>query len=385
MSRKKLLVLLLTLGFASFASAGESLNSNQMGDLIVHGQMNGADGARYDVWIVPGYAGPLDNAAAGWRSAGHDLAEYGHAALYESIGDTSKGMLKFAGKEAIVNFALKGSADAWVDAFTTAQGRVERQVFGWWFAYPWAVIEATGESALRIIIGVPGGVIIGGLGVSVVPAVQFIWPAGKGVYHSVFKGTALPIAAATWNTLIAPPMALAGSQPTVARADGFWMKRLTLAEKAQVDAELIRVNEALKQWRKGLVTSPEAQAISAEEATLRKTYEAQRSELGKAFSRDEKQLEEKRIAVILQKAQQPDSFASEDKAQLAVILQRYGKNQVLQVLRGDGINQTQAEALLATLVEPQKIESAPEGNTPPADTLPEKTDPLKRSLEKVLN
>ena len=45
MIRKALLALALLLGLTHLAHA-EGLNADQMGDLILHGQMTGADGAR---------------------------------------------------------------------------------------------------------------------------------------------------------------------------------------------------------------------------------------------------------------------------------------------------------------------------------------------------
>ncbi|MBP8853308.1 MAG: hypothetical protein KBG81_09810, partial [Moraxellaceae bacterium] len=51
-------------------------------------------------------------------------------------------------------------------------------------------------------------------------------PAVKSVGYAAIPGTALPVVAASWNTVIAPPLALTGQQPAPERADGFWMKRL---------------------------------------------------------------------------------------------------------------------------------------------------------------
>lgn len=381
MIRKTLLALALSLGLCNMSHAAEGLNANQMGDLILHGQMTGADGARYDVWVVPGYHGPLQEMAKGWSAAGKDLSEYANARLYEEIFDTSQSMLKFAGKTAIVEFALEGSADAWSDAFRAAGKRVDKRVFGWWFAYPWAFIEATGESAFRIIIGVPGGVLVAGLGTTVVPAVQFVWPAGKGLYHGVIKGTALPIVAMSWNTIIAPPMALTGSQPTAARADGFWMTRYAPAVKP--DPEVEQIEAKLRQWRKGLVNAPELMEVKLAKQMLEKDFEQKRQQLRDEQNHQSKQLDERRITIILQKAQDSSSTLDINKAKLAEILQKNGKQHVIGILMGDGINAQQAEALLANIVTPAEVKTAPEKPAEQSDPARPKTDPLRRSLELI--
>ena len=54
----------------------------------------------------------------------------------------------------------------------------------------------------------------------------FVSPAGKSVGYAAIRGTALPGVAASWNTVIAPPLGLTGQQPAAERAAGFWGKRL---------------------------------------------------------------------------------------------------------------------------------------------------------------
>lgn len=383
MVRRILLAIFLVLGASHVVHAGEGLSADQMGDVILYGQMSAPDGTRYDVWIIPGYVGPLRQMATGWSDAGKDLAEYSDGKLYTEIYDTSKAMLKFAGKTSVAEFALEGSVDAWSTALSAASKRCDQRVFGWWFAYPWAVIEATGESALRIVIGIPGGIIVAGLGTTVVPVAELVWPVGKSIYHGVVKGTALPIVAMTWNTMISPPMALAGDQPTPARADGFWMKRLSRNELARQDPDLIRIEGELRQWRHGLVNAPEVLAVRRESQLLDKDYEQKRKLLREEQNQQHQELEAKRITIILQKARESSAFPDAGKPELAALLQKYGKQRVIGVLVGDGINPQQAEALLTTIVAPAQIEAASEGPGASADSVRDKTDPLIRSLELI--
>jgi hypothetical protein len=383
MLRNAVVMLLLVLAIINPAGAAQErkrLHADQMGDIVLYGQVTGEDGARYDIWIVPGYVGALKDAAGGWSAAGSDFAEYGSSKLYEDIYDDSKAMLKFAGGTAVVDFALKGSANAWAEAFDAAAKRCEKRVFGWWAAYPWAIIEATGESVFRLVIGIPGGAIVATAGVTIVPAAEFLWPTVKGVYHGVIKGTALPIVAVAWNTVIVPPMALTGHQPTAERADGFWMRRLSVAEVAKEDPELQRLQAEIKAWRKALVDLPDVQAVSDEVKRLQEAYREKHRQLNGEEQRLSKDLNEKRITLILQKAEEGRDTLPIDKEKLAEVLKRHGKKQVLGLLVGDGIAMPQAEALLATLVEPDDIENAADDDAS-AGPARKKTDPLKRRVE----
>lgn len=370
---------LLALLSGSVAHADYFLNGSQKLDLITHGEINGEDGARYDIWVVPGYTGPLRNAKGGWVNAGHDFAEYGHADLYEDTFSTSKRMLRFAGKESIGKFAFKGSYEAWGDAFDAASERTHKRVFGWWFAYPWAVFEATGESVVRVALGVPTGILAGGAGSTIVPVAELAWPAVKGTYHSTVPGTVLPLAAGGWNTVIAPPMALIGQQPNAARADGFWVTRV---DPANADPELAATREALRAWGKTVMSTPEVLAANAEQAALRASYDRQREEmlaqLNTRYKHDQAEVQERRSAVIQEQAAQHPPTA-EDVQKLQAMVQRYGRDRVVSSLWATGLTKAQADELLSPLIGPDTgaetvapVEKRREGD---------KTDPLKRSLE----
>lgn len=350
------------------------LSGEQAADLVSRGQMTGADGARYDVWVVPGYVGPGQNVADGWGKAGEDLAEYADPRLYRDAYTTAGDALRFGGKKAIGKFAFKGSYNAWSSALSRAQGRVERRVFGWWFAYPWALIEATGESTLRLAVGVPGGIAIGGVGSTLVPVAELGWPAVKSLGHGLGEGTVVPLAAASWNTVIAPPMVVLGQQPTPERADGFWLKRI---DPAKSDAELARASAELLEWRQGLMAAPENRAFEEQYRALNKNYEDQIQQLEAAREAERQALRERQRESLLRAAQNPAPGL--DKARLMAVLQRYGREQALAVLAGGGVGRKSAEALLDSLVGPQ----AGEGIKPPPELRDDndKTDPLKRSAE----
>lgn len=380
MSKK--LLFLFALSLSAGAQADYFLQGGQMADLIKQGQMTGEDGARYDVWIVPGYIGPAQDAADGWREAGHDLASYGQAGLYYDVWNNSAAVLDFAGHNTIGQFALAGSASAWREALGAAQGRVERRVFGWWFAYPWAVLEASGESVLRLGLGLPAGVVIGAAGGTLAPVATFAWPAAKSVYHGVGKGTLLPLAAASWNTVIAPPLALLGQQPARERADGFWLKRL---DPQHNDDELQSSLAALRQWRQTASATAEAQALHNELKALRREMRERRQRLQRALDEEqasgERQLASKKLALLTQKAQQDDAFPAGERQQLRSLLQRHGRQPAIAALRGDGLSEQQADSLLSQLLGPLPLTPVQESSSPELRADAEKTDPLRRRIQ----
>ena len=239
--------LVLGMSLATVTRAGDYfLDGTQKGDLILYGRMTGQDGALYDVWVVPGYVPPARNARKGWARAGESLKAYGRAGHYRKLGNTSRRWLRFAGNDLLQEFALAGTGTAWTEALDTASQRVNRRVFGWWFAYPWAVIEASTESLLRTGIGIPGSALTAVGSFTLVPAAYFLTPAVMSAGYAAIPGTALPLVATTWNTVIAPPLALAGEQPAPERADGFWMKRIKDPAEDDIRARLVAWQS---QWR----------------------------------------------------------------------------------------------------------------------------------------
>lgn len=380
--RPLLWAFLLVQLFGAMAHADYFLHGDQKIDLITHGEINGDDQARYNVWIVPGYYGPAHDAKEGWSDAGHDVSAYGHSDLYKDALHTGKNALKFSGKDAIGHFAFKGSYKAWAEAMGAASARTQKRVFGWWFAYPWAVIEATGESLVRVGLGVPGGIIIGGVGSTVVPVAELAWPALKGVYHSTIPGTVLPIAASAWNTIIAPPLAMLGQQPNADRADGFWLKRI---DPRKTDHELIAVQAALVEWRMALMSTTEVKVVRAEEEILHENYNKNREstlkQLQAQYEADRAQQKIHWQQIMSQQAalHAPELAAKVDRQKLIALVQRYGRSTMINSLSGSGLSQKEASTLLAQLIGNEPGEHAVPQNELRRDN--DRTDPLKRSLQ----
>lgn len=374
--RTALAALLVATTLSLPARADYFLDARQKGELVSRGQITGQDGALYNVWIVPGYVGPGQDAVAGWRQAGDDMAEYGDGKTYRNALRHSRDTFRFAQKDILGKFAFKGTGRTWRESFSAASARVDKRVFGWWFAYPWAVFEATGVSALRLGVGVPSGVAVGAGSVSVLPLVELSLPALKAGYHSTVEGTVLPLAAASWNTVIAPPLALLGEQPSPERADGFWMKRI---DPATSDTQLLATLQALSAWRDQQLASAPAQAVTvaqaAEEQAFRARREALLRELAAEQSARHDAAEARLLAVLRAAASAPDAPAAET---LRALAQRHGRQPLVNALRGGALDEAAASALLDVLLGGSPL---PVQEPPSLRPDKEKTNPLRRSLE----
>lgn len=254
----------------------------------------------------------------------------------------------------------------------TAQQRMERRVFGWWFAYPWALIEASTESVLRTGIGIPGSAVTAASAITVVPAVYLLAPATKSAGYAVVQGAMLPLVAGSWNTVVAPPLALAGQQPAAERADGFWMKRMKDPAEDDIRARLVAWQE---QWRDdpALTAMREVQAVSDKQhaekiAVLRAGIKAE--ENARRNEADALEAERRRLVATKTIEQAPalhDELVSHGYTAARLQSQR----DILQkTLQEQGMNEVEAKHMLDVLVG---IDTLLSGQQRDAD---EKTDPL---------
>lgn len=368
-------IIFIALGvcLSTFSAAGEYfLEGAQKKDLLFHGRMTGHDGALYDVWVVPGYVPPMRNARKGWHQAGEEFNAYGRVEHYRKLRKTSRAWMRFARQDLLYEFALKGTSDAWSEAMGTAQQRMERRVFGWWFAYPWALIEASTESVLRAGIGIPGSVVTAASAITVVPAVYLVAPATKSAGYAVVQGAMLPLVAGSWNTVVAPPLALAGQQPAAERADGFWMKRMKDPAEDDIRARLVAWQE---QWRDdpALTAMREVQAASDKQhaekiAVLRAGIKAEEN----ARRNEADALEAERRRLVAKKTiEQAPALHDELVSHGYTAARLQSQRDVLQkTLQEQGMNEAEAKHMLDVLVGSDTLLS---GQQRDAD---EKTDPL---------
>jgi len=247
---------LLTAAPAPAADEGYFLSLRQKGELLMEGSIQDAAGDWYDVLIVPGYAPPTRFGRTYLVRTGEDFAEYVSAKKYSDLRRQSHDAFEWAYKDSLVDFTLKGTPRAWRENFATASKRTDQRVFGWWFAYPWATFTSVIDNAFRIPLGLAGTALGGAVGAVGVPAYHLTDSTVKGAWHFGTGVVLVPAAGYGWNTIIAPPLSLAGQKPAPERVDGFWVTRRDAEEQRRaVAAELPLSQEqvaALAGWGRQL-------------------------------------------------------------------------------------------------------------------------------------
>ncbi|NLB66608.1 MAG: hypothetical protein GX803_09085 [Lentisphaerae bacterium] len=261
------------------ADSGYFLSMKQKGQLIGTGRIQDDQGDWYDVLIVPGYVEPARRTTTYMRMAGEDFGEYFRADKYRDLTLNSKAGLIWAYDVCLTDFMIKGVPWAWGKYWTTANERSRQRVFGWWFAYPWALLESTVDTAVRVPVGLAGAAIGTAWGVAGVPGYYALNSATKGTWHLAADAVLFPAVACTWNTAIAPPLAMLGQKPAPSRVDGFWVRQLTDGQACQKADITPEETEALAALGRQLMIATQPfedrrKAVDAErEAMYRKTRE----------------------------------------------------------------------------------------------------------------
>lgn len=257
--------------FAFIANASETqayfLSGPQKGQLFVDGVIRDTSGNAYNVRVVPGYSLTGSMASHHWKKGGgqqlrggselvrglvdiplslRHVGEYGSPRPYRGIGEGLDESWR-GERYLFVTFMGQDLAAAWSDYWNGARKAHDRRSFGWWFAYPWATGKGVTNSTLRLGGGTIGAVVTAGYGLVLRPTYEVVRPVallaadvgrgaikfGKGTGlvalgtgRQVTMGTAVPLLAASWTTVIAPPMALLGRAPTPRSVDGWWITML---------------------------------------------------------------------------------------------------------------------------------------------------------------
>ncbi|MFO1392077.1 MAG: hypothetical protein U1E94_07705 [Agitococcus sp.] len=358
---------ILSLVFSSTVSANDYfLTAQQKKELILSGQMHDQEQRLYDVWIVTGYVQPIRHIKQGWQQAGESLESYGKASFYQDIADASHDTWRYGTKSVLKNYTFKGTQKAWQQDMQTAKKRTEQRVFGWWLAYPWGVFEASVESIWRLGTGLPIGLGVAASAYTLVPTGGMLWPTAKSVGYATIEGTAYPVVAASWNTIIAPPLALLGQQPAPERADGFWMKQVD-------DPNLQVVAQIIKDWYKQLAAQQPA-VVSAKQQQVEALREQLR-QLEQQLQSEEKYHKQQQIAQLLQQMTIQKPLLNKQLADKGLSLAILARNrQAMKVKLSDiGLSYEDLDKVLDLLVSSSQLEQ--ERNTD------DKTDPLQRSLD----
>lgn len=263
--RLRILIFFSVLFFDSAVYSAYFLSWPQKGDLLLTGAVSDTSGNRYNVRIVPGFlnVGSFggDQWSDGWslQKKGGIRFAYGllripvsvkHLGGYftpEPWRGIGNGFDHFVDGEKYLftEFMWQDVGDTWVDYYGRAQAAMERQSFGWWFAYPWATVKGTVNTTLRYTFGVVGVTGVFVYGFALRPAWELSLPVLKmgvetiaGTAHATYAvmetswglgvnqillGSALPVSGYVWNTAVGVPLAFLGRAPTPSSADGWWV------------------------------------------------------------------------------------------------------------------------------------------------------------------
>lgn len=370
-------------GLAAGAQAddpGYFLSWQQKKHLTCLGRIQDASGTWYDVWICPGYAPPGRYAKDHFFAAGRNFREYFEANKYRMLKKGSSACFDWALQECGLGFTVKGIPRAWGKHFSVAQERTERRVFGWWLAYPWALMEASVETAFRGALGAAGTA--GGLasGLAVVPAWHALDSAVAGTWNLGVNTIALPAVGIAWNTAVAPPLALVGQKPAESRVDGFWVTVVasgrTPGDRPPTAAEL----DLLAQW--GALLLRETDSFEKERREIDRQERAQQAEYRRAMKAASQAAEERRMRLHDQEGEKIREVTATNEWARTVALEhpdlRYDvrwHQELAQRLRRQGLSEEEVQRTLEIL------RTHGDSATPAAVPIRPKTDPVRRGAE----
>jgi len=364
------------------SDAGYFLSLKQKGQLIWTGRIQDSAGNWYDIWIVPGYVQPGRRARTYLRRAGSDFAEYVRREKYHDLAEASGEAFEWAFDDCLTDFTVKGVPRAWDRYWSKAKRRTRQRVFGWWFAYPWALMESTVDTVVRIPAGLTGtllGTIWGGVAV---PGYHAVNSGAAGTWHFVVDTVLFPVAGCTWNTVIAPPLALAGQKPAPSRVDGFWVRQLReeqIRAASKLETPVSRKEiEALAQWGRVLLTTTQP-------------YEERRQALWK-------QAQAERDAINKKAQQAQEDLSTEERESVRSLGNDPSHQEVVNYLRDQGFDARRTSRAAADVrryletldgLSPSKISDILSllSRYPPSDVdqppIRPKTDPVQNSIEVI--
>lgn len=364
------------------SDSGYFLSWKQKGQLIGKGQIQDEAGVWYDIWIVPGYVAPARDMGIYLRQTGSNFAEYVQKEKYHDLAHHSGDAFDWAYNYCLTDLTVKGVPRAWHRYWSSAGQRTSRRVFGWWFAYPWAFLQGTVDTAVRVPLGLAGTALGTTWGSAVVPAYYAVDSAVAGTWHLTVEAVALPVAGSAWNTVIAPPMALAGQKPSPSRVDGFWVKNLGAQEALAAKKPAIAITpkdiEVLAQWGRALLTA--TQPSENKRAAIKLQIEAERERLNMlekswaaVWDEERKTVQsigsDPALAEAIRFLRERD-FDSRKTAQASIDVRRH-----LESLRT--LSPAEVERIMDLLM------SYPLAVVPDLPLPPPKTDPVKESIQVI--
>lgn len=193
------------------------LSLKQRCELVLHGGVSDAAGDRHNVRLCPGYARPTHRAAEHFGASERAFAEYGQRETYRRMAELSGRAYRWGFGSCLRSFALSGTGQAWARRLAAAGDRARHDLLGRALRYPWAAVQATGESIVRVPAGLGGALVGAGAGTLAIPGYSLSRPGGRGLYEAAVHGVAAPACGYVWNTLVSLPLALVGRAPKAIR------------------------------------------------------------------------------------------------------------------------------------------------------------------------
>jgi hypothetical protein len=364
---------------------GYFLSWKQKKQLLWVGRIQDSTGNWYDVWICPGYLPPAQYSWRHFKKTGADLHEYVEANKYRSLKEGSKACLNWAFKDCGLGFTVHGIPRAWGKHFSVAHERSQRRVFGWWMAYPWALLESSLETVFRGALGSAGT--IGGTvsGIAIVPAYHALDSAIVGVWDLGVNTIILPAVGITWNTVVGPPLALIGQKPAESRVDGFWVVEIPAVQPA---ARPLNPGETAALGRWGLLLLKVSRPFIEDRRQNDENCRLKKEELSRQIQQLDQEIHRKRNASlanqraeIQQAGSQPDT--EKEFSDLAVAFSPRGEceSQVRAYLRDERIPNGDIEEIMRLLREYPSPRLLISTNPVAPGAVRGKTDPLKRSAD----
>lgn len=293
MKQNGIILLMMVLSLLSKRVLAENdgyfLSWKQKGQLISSGRIRGNDGRIYDILICPGYRYPVRYGWNNIKEAGSDLSEYFQRQKYSRMFNNSMDCLEWGFEDCLLEFTFEGAAKSWNRNFSQAHERTKKRVFGWWMAYPWATFKSVVDNAVRIPLGAIGCGLGTVSGVGLVPAYHLSDSAFKAAWDGSVQGVALPVSGLAWNTIISPPLAIAGQKPSEKRVDGFWVR---IVPESYIPGKTPSGNDIANLAKLGILLKDELEPFESERQEIENKRKQQLKELYEEISKVNKEKRE---------------------------------------------------------------------------------------------
>jgi hypothetical protein len=167
-------------------------SGSQLADLYWRGELTDTHGNRWNVWILPGIAPTLEDAAESFDDAADFAIEPFHGEFWEDRAEEFGDGLEFAFQDVLMEFLVRGVRSDWTDATAAIAANLDQAPFGWiprilgnaLWGY---LVMPLGRLALAPV-GMVGGVTY----TLAAPSLQLVARPAGGVTWTALAGVAVP-------------------------------------------------------------------------------------------------------------------------------------------------------------------------------------------------